>query len=168
MNSQQQLWWEQARSDFEVFEHLQSQSFDACHQLHYLQMATEKLGKAYFWREGHAPPTSHAAFVRFLQLLDTRKHRDRERIATRLGFSSGDQFETWLRSIAPLAHDIQKLAPALAGFDGPNVEYPWPTDDPVNAPCRYSFPVAADLQSSRGRQFCRVLKSVFQEFSKFA
>jgi hypothetical protein len=37
----------QARSDWQVFEHLYDSDFPECHALHYLQMATEKLAKAY-------------------------------------------------------------------------------------------------------------------------
>jgi len=38
---------EQASSDWQVYEHLKGTHFPNCHALHYLQMATEKLAKAY-------------------------------------------------------------------------------------------------------------------------
>ena len=70
MNACQRLWWEQTASDYEVFRLLREQGAVHCHLLHYLQMATEKLGKAYFWRTGR-PPTkkSHASVVKFLQAI---------------------------------------------------------------------------------------------------
>jgi len=37
----------QAKSDWQIYEHLEKTSFSKCHALHYLQMATEKLAKAY-------------------------------------------------------------------------------------------------------------------------
>ena len=40
-----------------------------CHSLHHLQMVTEKIAKAYFWRSGSPPPKSHAGFVQFLRFL---------------------------------------------------------------------------------------------------
>lgn len=56
MNDYQQLWWEQTRADHPVLLLLRQHGTLPCHQLHYLQMVAEKLGKAYFWRTGHAPP----------------------------------------------------------------------------------------------------------------
>jgi hypothetical protein len=87
MNPYQSLWWEQTRSDHAVLLLLRRNGAGSCHQLHYLQMVTEKLGKAYFWRTGHAPRKSHASFVRFLQALDNRRGRDRNRIANLFGFA---------------------------------------------------------------------------------
>jgi hypothetical protein len=79
MNDYQRLWWEQTRSDHAVLLMLRRQEAMPCQQLHYLQMVTEKLGKAYFWRTGHPPPQSHVSFVRFLQALDSRSNADRAR-----------------------------------------------------------------------------------------
>lgn len=46
----------QARSDFQVYRHLaQSPEFAVCHALHYLQMATEKLARAYRLRDSQSP-----------------------------------------------------------------------------------------------------------------
>jgi hypothetical protein len=66
----QRLFLLQARSDFDVFEflreHCRKGDFPACHALHYLQMATELLGKAHAWKRG-PPRQTHRAFVRFLR-----------------------------------------------------------------------------------------------------
>ena len=56
MNEFQNLWWQQAKSDYDIFELLKSQDKAQCHQLRYLQMVTEKLAKGYFWRSGTPPP----------------------------------------------------------------------------------------------------------------
>ena len=68
LNIQQQLFLDQARSDYEIYEHLWHQN--TCHRLHYLQMCTEKLAKVYFWRNGHSPGLNHFVFVPFLLDLD--------------------------------------------------------------------------------------------------
>ena len=65
----------------------------ACHHLHYLQMVTEKLGKAYFSANGKPREKSHASFVRFLQALDDRQEPVRTRIAELFGFGRSQDFE---------------------------------------------------------------------------
>jgi hypothetical protein len=71
MNEFQRLFLVQARSDFQVYEWLQKEStFPECHALHYLQMATEKLGKAHAWKTG-PNVSSHGGFVGFLNSLSS-------------------------------------------------------------------------------------------------
>ena len=139
MNQFQQRWFEQIRSDHSVLVILRKQGAAPCHQLHYLQMVTEKLGKAYFWRTGSPPPKSHISFVRFLQTLDDRSRTDVDRIAKLLGFAKASALEAWIRTVAPLAHAIEHLAPALAGDSGPNPEYPWPRIAPIHAPASFEL-----------------------------
>jgi hypothetical protein len=79
MNRYQELWWRQSESDHAVFKLLRGQGPAVCHTLHYLQMTTEKLAKAYFWRTGSPPQKSHIGFVKFLQFLgqiSLRNHRE--------------------------------------------------------------------------------------------
>ena len=165
MNSFQQLWWEQTRSDHDVLRLLRRQGAAPCHQLHYLQMVTEKLGKAYFWRSGSAPPKSHVSFVRFLQALDNRTHTEVDRIAGLLGFGSANQFESWISTITPLAYDLERIAPALAGDNGPNPEYPWPRRAPTHTPTSYDFQIWKALtETGRGRQFLKVIDTAVEQF----
>src|ERR1700738_890612 len=103
MNAYQRLWWDQTRSDHSILMLLRRQNAQACHQLHYLQMVTEKLGKAYFWRTGPPPRKSHASFVRFLHALDGRPDRDVARVAELFGFARAHHFENWIPTITPLA-----------------------------------------------------------------
>ena len=61
----------QGRSDWQMFAELQGRhDVPACHSLHFLQMATEKLAKAYRFRDTSADTTtlltSHVGFPRFL------------------------------------------------------------------------------------------------------
>jgi hypothetical protein len=69
MNSFQRIWWEQVKSDYQIFALIRSRGIAQCHSLHYLQMVTEKIAKAYFWRSGAPPQKGHAAFVDFLRSL---------------------------------------------------------------------------------------------------
>lgn len=71
MTEHQRLFLTQARTDFQVFHLFQeNEAIPTCHSLHYLQMATEKLGKSYAWRQGPCDNT-HRAFVGFLRSLSS-------------------------------------------------------------------------------------------------
>lgn len=168
MNAYQTLWWEQTRSDHSVLVLLRRQGVEPCHQLHYLQMVTEKLGKAYFWRSGNPPRKSHASFVLFLQALDDRRDPDRTQIANLFGFRRARDFQNWIPTITPLAYDLERLAPALAGDNGPNPEYPWPRALPARTPATYVFPVWGQLtETSRGRQLLKVIDVAVLRFPEY-
>ena len=169
MNSAQKLWWEQTQSDYSVFHWMRKSGQPACHQLHYLQMVMEKLGKAYFWRSGSAPRTTHASFVRFLQALDSRSDDERDRIAKLLTLKSANHLEGWIRSVAPLAYELERLAPQLAGFAAPNAEYPWPHANPLHAPSSFLFPVWLQVtETTRGRLFLNLLEHAVRKFDQYA
>lgn len=168
MNEYQRVWWEQTRSDAWVLNALHRAKAAPCHQLHYIQMVTEKLGKAYFWRAKKPPRKSHAVFVKFLQSLSARSAGDVERIADLLGFPRGSAFDAWVTAVTPLAHEVERLAPDLAG-DGPNPEYPWPPNSPTEHPAGYEFPVWKQLtETGRGRQLLKVLDAAVREFPRYA
>ena len=68
MNPYQRLFLIQAKADMVVFDRFRKDStLPACHALHYLQMATELLGKAYAWKNGPRTNT-HRAFVGFCEV----------------------------------------------------------------------------------------------------
>lgn len=168
MNSFQELWWIQAKSDYEIFERLRSQGVAQCHLLHYLQMCTEKIAKAYYWREGSAAPMSHVGFVRFLTLLAQSRQRDnRERIATLFGYKRFNDFQSRVRMTTPLAYDLERLAPALAA-DGPNTEYPWPHQAPQQAPAAFDFPTWREFEKPNGRELMKIIKSAVLRFPEYA
>ena len=163
MTEYQRLFLVQARSDFAVFELLQKQSdLPACHALHYLQMATEMLGKARSWRHGR-PATTHRAFVGFLRSLFTNRQAQKQ-----LGFEG--QNANWVHTIrksVPLAERIEDLAPALSP-DAPNPEYPWPRADPQAAPAEYTFGVWQELQkTAAGRKFLSLTARLFAAAEAF-
>jgi hypothetical protein len=160
MNEQQRLFLVQARTDFAVFELFQTLSplrgLPACHSLHYLQMATELLGKARAWRHGR-PDKKHRAFVVFLRSLRTNRQAQKE-----LGYQGQNaNWQHLIRKSIPLAEAIEDLAPALA-LDGANPEYPWPPANPFATPAEHTFALWRDLQdTAAGRQFLHLTKHLF-------
>ena len=89
------------------------------------------------------------------------------RIATCLGFGTANDLVAWIPTITPLAYDLERLVPALAGENGPNPEYPWPWLAPQLTPAMYEFSVWAQLNSGRGRQLLKVVDRAVLEFPKY-
>lgn len=157
MTEAQRLFLVQAKSDFRVFVHLQDEKdFPRCHALHYLQMATELLGKAHAWRDGPTKLT-HRAFVNFLKSLSSNKKAQKQ-----LGYEGkNDNWKHLLRKSKPLAEQIEDLAPNLAG-NNPNPEYPWPPDDPTDTPVEFDFPIWKELkETAHGGRFLKLVADLF-------
>ena len=164
MNSYQERWWRQARSDHAALVLLRRHGAAPCHQLHYLQLVTEKLGKAYFWRSGTPPPRSHAGFVQFMRFLGGVRQSERQQIADAFAFARFEDLQNWIRGVLPLAYALERLAPALAQ-DGPNPEYPWPADAPQHVPATYNFDVWNRLtDTGAGRQLMHVIRLAVERF----
>ncbi|HUY32736.1 MAG TPA: hypothetical protein VMV69_08130 [Pirellulales bacterium] len=169
MNAAQRLWWDQARSDLAVFVRLRrSGGVEECHLLHYLQMATEKLSKAYVWRSGKVPPKNHTGFVRFLKALLDRKVSELERIARTLGFSRPQDLDRWVANIQTLAYALQNTAPAEAQ-NGPNAEYPWPHEAPAHCPASHVFDLWNHLENTgQGRKLMAFIQLAIDGFDAYA
>jgi hypothetical protein len=164
MNEHQRCWWQQACSDHAVFLLLRQNSAAPCHQLHYLQMVTEKLTKAYIWKSGAAPKKSHSGLGLFMRLLLQVSRPRRQQLAELLGFARFDDFQNWTRQALPLAYALEQLAPDLAN-NGPNPEYPWPHEAPQFVPASFDFDVWRDLtKTGRGRQLTQVIKTCVEQF----
>lgn len=167
MNQAQELWWRQGQSDHAIFVQLRRAGVHECHLLHYLQMATEKLSKAYLWRSGHAPPRVHTGFVRFLRALLDRP-AELDHIATVLGFGRREDLDRWVRNVLTLAYSLQNIAPAEAG-DGPNPEYPWPHEAPADCPIRHTFALWNRLKNTgHGRKLMEVVERAIARFDDYA
>lgn len=163
MTEYQRLFLVQARSDLAVFELLLKEpGLPACHFLHYLQMATEMLGKAHAWRSGPQTHT-HRAFVGFLRSLATNRQAQEQ-----LGFEGKNaNWKHLLRKSIPLAEQIEDLAPALSP-DAPNPEYPWPRAAPGSAPAEYDFSLRNDLvKTAHGRQFLELVRRLFATAERY-
>jgi len=165
--NQRQAFLVQARSDFEVFDHLRSNAgFDLpeCHALHFLQMATEKLAKAVIGSPHEAVrQDTHVAFSRISRSLRRRDY------GVLLGYASFDAYTSFLRQAAPLFRRIDELHPGIGPQTGeqrglsPNVEYPWRTRNSAGAiewraPAQFRFGVLQELQSRRGHQLIDFVK----------
>src|SRR5579862_172631 len=167
MNRYQELWWQQAKSDHDAFALLRREGGAECHLLHYLQMATEKTAKAYFWRSGSPPPRSHAGFVQFLRFLGQVQKSKHQRIANLFSFKKFTDFQRWIHAVLPIAYQLEHLTPDLAN-DGPNPEYPWPHKKPIAAPVNHKFAVWASLMNSQGRDLMRVIRIAVDRFPEYA
>jgi hypothetical protein len=124
-------------------------------------MATEKLGKAYFLASGAAidnVQTSHLAFTKFLRIIALNSY-----LQEALGMTAA-QLRAHVRKLLPLAHDIEKLAPALAA-GGVNAEYPWMIPDGrVMAPLLHAFSLSDNLRAKRGRDLLKLVGIAFDSF----
>lgn len=153
---------EQSRSDFRVYnEHLRGA--EECHRLHYLQMACEKIAKAYRIRDlvalGSHDLYSHLAFSMFI-----------------VGFLKNPQIkvryvgrDAQRRQIERYAHvfsvEIEKLAPAVDREQTPaNVEYPWTAGAAVFVPCRHAYSVSRHLGEQSGRDFLKLIEIAIEEY----
>lgn len=156
MTEHQRLFLVQARSGFAVYQLLRERAdVPHCHALHYLQMATELLGKAHAWKDGPCRNT-HRALVGFLRSLSTNRKAQQQ-------LGRGARNADWkhlIRKSVPLAERLEDLAPQLAK-DAPNPEYPWPPHDPHTAPAEYSFAIWQELQTSSGKEFLKRLADLF-------
>jgi hypothetical protein len=154
MSVHQQAFFRQARSDWSVFRHLHTRGFlglkqirgawprmagfwpfpfPACHELHYLQMCTEKLAKAYY--PSAIPRSGHAAFRRFLTDLPSNPNAQ-----SPLGFRDSASLTRWQGSVSSIVAAVEDLAPSIADRLGlPNPEYPWPRGAEASAPVDHSF-----------------------------
>jgi len=157
MTECQRLFLVQARSNLKVFNLLRdAEGLPACHAIHYLQMATEMLGKAYFWKDGPRPNT-HRAIVAFLRSLFANR-----RAQSRLGFEGRNaNWQRFVVAAAALAEEIENLAPALTP-DGPNPEYPWPMQQPTTAPAEHDFAIWRTLNTASGRKFLYFVGNLFE------
>lgn len=167
MNARQVAFYRQARSDWSVFRHfhpggsrwwmkargmwcgvvgVRPFSFPPCHELHYLQMCTEKLAKAYY--PNPLLRGGHAAFRRFLTDLPINPG-----VVAPLGFIDMASLTRWQGSVSSIVGAIEDLAPQIADNKGlPNPEYPWPRDNAVSAPVDHTF--RAEVFTLLDRQAC--------------
>lgn len=153
---------EQARSDWDVYNILARASLHDCHILHYIQMTTEKLGKAFLLAGGidiNVVNRSHVAFTRFIRIAARNHNLQKE-----LGMS-GQQLRAHFNNLLPIASKIERLAPALAR-GGPNTEYPWEAPPGnINVPALYEFPV--NLRLSSIRHLLKLIKTILDKFYVF-
>ena len=119
----------QAISDLQAREVLVKGHAERCHQLHFLQMSTEKLCKAYMYAAGNIVQPSHAVLQKQLPTI--------ARVFGAKAFS-GQR----MKRLKQLAYEMEMLAPALRadGSRPDNTEYPCELPDgQIVAPVDYAF-----------------------------
>jgi hypothetical protein len=148
----------QARSDYLVSRHLNTSHLPLCHQLHYLQMASEKLAKAYLCRPGGSHPgTTHHVQEKMLRVLKGRPDVRRE-----LGFGENyHAYCAYIDSLISVAKVVENLAPAGGDCRTMNPEYPWAdTSGQVLCPAEYDYPELAKTDVLKFRQLiCGLLRA---------
>ncbi len=152
----------QSQSDFKVYRDF-LQDTEECHRLHFLQMACEKIAKAYRLRDTPNFPEenlySHVFFSKFILSLLTSpeiKNRYRARDA---------KLKQMVRDGQRLSRQIETLAPAVDREQIPsNVEYPWIEGNAVFTPCLYGYANFSLLTTPGGREFLRLITIAIEDF----
>jgi hypothetical protein len=157
----------QSRADFDSWKSLNASSaprFPYCHKLHFLQMACEKICKAYLFRSGSAIEnliSSHAYTAKNL-LLILRNQVERK---TNRPLS---KYSRKFHEIKLLAREIELLSPAVDDHHKrpDNCEYPWELSSGViRIPCEYEFPNLSSLNDNPGgRELLKLIEISIQEF----
>lgn len=158
----------QSRSDWQVYNLLAGEPLlPDCHELHYLQMACEKIAKAYRCRDTTADFVDllkrHVGFTKFMgSFLSSPSIKEAYR-------GRDAQLREISRFARGLAREIEKLAPAVDRAGAPeNAEYPWESGDKVTSPCQYSYPRLSLLTSAGGRTLLKLIDKAIQDFESSA
>lgn len=158
--------YRQASSDWQVCERLAAVAgLPPSHQLHYLQMACEKLAKAYRLRDTTSEvdeiTSKHTGFAKFMNSF----LRSPALVAEYKG--RGAQHQVVCAAAAKFACEIEKLAPAINRATSPeNAEYPWQHGDRVLAPCEYEYPALSLLAAPGGRLFLKLIGRAFRDYAQ--
>jgi len=156
----------QGGSDFTMYQLLSGMpGVPICHLLHYLQMAGEKIAKAYRFRDTDTAEdrltTEHVAFSRFIQ-----SYLGSPEIKQRYA-GKDEQLREIVKVARKLAREIEKLAPAVDRKTSPaNAEYPWLDDGSVVVPCEFTYPNLTLLTEPGGRTFLRLLEMAIADFER--
>jgi hypothetical protein len=151
-----QAFYEQASSDWQAYEALtRATALPRCHALHYLQMACEKLGKAYRLRNPSADidaiVTRHVGFAQFVNeflrspaiVAEYKGQSARHKAVCKASFARARGLET----------------------------YPWERGDwegrtaEVLTPCKYNYPSLSLLDTPGGGTFLKLVKRAFRDFT---
>lgn len=167
--SERQAWAnafaQQARSDWSLYLRLVERGEAVCHALHFLQMACEKIAKAYRIRDLSSDVAEltqhHVGFKRFVRAFLLSP-------AMRVEFEGrAQQLQAVLAAVSSLAGEIERLAPAVDRVARPdNAEYPWFDGAVVVVPCEYGFPNLSLLGAPQGRTLLNVIRRSMDEFER--
>ena len=154
----------QARSDWTVFPQIVSiPDLPFCHRLHYLQMACEKIAKAYRARDTEIAienlTAHHVWFEKFVTAYFLSPK-------VKKAFAGQDaRRDRVARDTRRIAGQVEKLAPAVDPVASPsNAEYPWMDGDRIVVPCDHDFPNLTLLKEPGGRAFLKLVGQAMDEF----
>lgn len=127
------------------------------HRFHFLQIACEKLAKAFLCGSGSDPAAIQASHAYTAKVLPVPL---RQEVAT-LG-PAGERRLAWLVDAArPLLREIELLSPAVddGGSRPANCEYPWVDAAGIlRGPAAEAYPNLSSLYSPMGRELLRTLE----------
>ena len=158
-------YYRQASSDWQVYRTLEAGKLPRCHALHYLQMACEKLAKAYRLRDTSSKEAkirkSHTGFAKFINAF----LRSPALMAEYQGQLARHQ--AVCKSAARFAEAIEKLAPSIDQETSPeNAEYPWERGRSVITPCEYDYPALSLLSAAGGRAFLNLIDRALRDYAQ--
>jgi hypothetical protein len=155
----------QAISDFEAYKVLQrSKDQPECQWLHALQMACEKLAKAYQANSGsdfNTVSVSHVSFSKQVASL----YRE---YAARYGSRGVGDRTTEIRAVRRTAREIELLNPAIDPVARPdNCEYPWiDLSGAIVSPVQYKFDIARRLSHEpEGKKFLKFVDTSMRDLA---
>jgi hypothetical protein len=127
-----------------------------CHKLLFLQMACEKLCKAYLIQDGASSEdiqTSHGYIANPLPNVIKAQ-------LVHLGRGSDKMSRLIIDHVHRLAREIEVLNPAMkrGGKRPDNCEYPWESDDRIMSPLDWSFQPSRLYEAPAGRTFLKLLR----------
>lgn len=147
----------QADADFKMYQMLErNSSVKECHKLQFLQMACEKLVKAYLCGGSASPITlqkSHAYIAGTLPIVLRQQ-------ADAMNFT--DRNAQWvLQHAKHLSQEIELLAPAVkrGGQRPDNCEYPWEDNGGnLHVPLEWSFSPTQLIWEPAGRSIPKLIR----------
>jgi hypothetical protein len=150
--TRREAFFKQAWSDYEQLKNFERRSDVAlCHKLHYLQMALEKLLKAYLSPVDGARPKKfkHQVLEEFLCVIKMSFDVQKK--------STEDEFINFLRLAdvtREVARKIEGLVPEGSGTQ-PDAEYPWqPGGGCVMSPLQYDYDEIIGADGLNGKRLC--------------
>jgi hypothetical protein len=149
----------QTDADFrawELFEQRPETVAAACHKLLFLQMACEKLCKAYLIQGGTPPEALQASHGYIANPLPNIMRQQILHMKQSLKGMAGV-----ITHIRHLANEIEILNPASRrdGQRPDNCEYPWESGDLVISPLDWGFPTSRLCTAPSGRIFLKLLRA---------
>jgi hypothetical protein len=156
----------QADADFKAWQRYEEHPealVAECHKLLFLQMACEKLCKAYLIQAGTAPEAlraSHGYIAKPLPVIIRQQ-------IIEMGRDPG-QMQGVLRHVRYLAEEIEVLNPAIVrvGRRPDNCEYPWEGGHRVMSPLNWTFSLSRLCTAPAGRTFLKLLREAISRVLK--